>query len=537
MIKAILQKELIKLKYFLLLSTIFYIVLLAYYYFNLNFSFSTIEPESMMWYKFAQLEDKPYSYFLYFYILYGISYAFTQFLPEVIQKRVKLTIHLPLSLTKIVLYHTIITITIILFFSFIFSIFLLIINSQYYPKELLYIMTKDSIAFTLIGIVSYILVSSLIIEQNKKVLILKLLIFILFIFLSIKSRFFLEDFSLYFVLVMFSLFMLLDSFYSIKHQRLGVIYNSSFTIILIIFTYLSYINYDKNYQKEFYKYYIFYSDILEDFVYQKNFGAHRFEYGVKDKKIFDQKEYESTLPFVYYRDLELQNKLPITINNKIFTKNEIRDSKLSFDYQVKYLEKKEIDFFPLFNPQSNVAMIKFAEEFFGFFENTIKIYDFDNKYLEKSSKELNEILKEKDFSFPAKKIFGKATNIKPFDLGYLILDSKNNLFNLRKYDNNLILKKINLDKNIEIEYIHISENRQKNFSGYAIDRNSNFYLLTWDFELKKLDLELFDYKNMRLRFISEPTHYLVRYDDGNNYFAVRFSKDNLQKLNDIKFEE
>jgi len=537
MLKSIFSKELLKLKYFLVLSIILYIIILFYYYFHLNFEFSTVEPESMMWYKFAQLEDKPYSYFLYFYILFGLSFAFFQFLPEIIQKRVKLTIHLPLSLVKITFYHTIIAITTLLLFSIVFSILLLIINSQYYPKELVLIMLKDSFAFSLISIIAYILTSSLIIEQNKKIVALKLLIFILFIFLSIKTRFFLQDFGLFFVLIIFSSFTLLDSFYSIKYQRLGKIYTISFIMIFTTLIYLSYLNYKNNYQKEFHKYYIFYSDILENFVYQKNFGAHQFEYGIKNSKTFSQKEYEATLPFVYYRDLELQNKLPVTINNKVFEKNEIRDAKLSFDYQAHYLEEKEVDFFPLFNPQSTVAMIKFAEEFFGFFDKEVKIYDFDNKYLKNSSKELNHILKEKNFSFKAKKIFGKTTNIKPFDLGYLIIDDKNKLFNLRKYDNKIILKEIKKDENIEIEYIHISENRQKKFSGYAIDKNSNFYILTWNFEFKKLDLPKFDYKNMRLRFISEPTHYLVRYDDGKEYFAARFAKDSLEKLNEIKFEE
>ncbi|WP_418185298.1 DUF4857 domain-containing protein [Aliarcobacter vitoriensis] len=537
MLKSIFLKEFMKLKYFLILSIIFYIILLSYYYFKLNFEFSTIEPESMMWYKFAQLENKPYSYFLYFYIIFGITFAFAQFLPEIIQKRVKLTIHLPLSLTKITFYHVTISIIIILLFSTLFSILLLVINNQYYPKELVEIMIKDSFTFALISIISYSLVSALIIEQNKKVFILKLLIFILFIFLSIKSRFFIQDFSLFFALIIFSPFILLDSFYSIKHQRLGKIYTSAFAIFLTIFIYFSYENYEKNYQKEFYKYYIFYSDIVEDFVYQKNFGAHQFEYGIKNSKTFSQKEYEDTLPFVYYRNLELQNRLPVVIKDRIFNKNEIRDTKLSFDYQPRYLEEKEIDFFPLFNPQSTIAMIKFAEEFFGFFDKEVKIYDFDNKYLEDFSNKLSKNLQELNFVFPAKKIFGKPTNIKPFDLGYLIIDNDNKMFNLRKYDNEIILKEIKKDKDIEVEYIYISENRQKNFSGYAIDKNNNFYLLSWDFEFKKLDLPKFDYKNMRLRFISEPTHYLVRYDDGKNYFAVRFSKDNLQKLNEIKFED
>jgi len=537
MFKSIFTKELLKLKYFLLLSILFCIITLFYFYFQLNFEFSTIEPETMMWYKFVQLEDKPYIYFIYFYILFAVAFAFVQFLPEIIQKRVKLTLHLPLSLTKITLYHTTIAISIILFFCAVFSSLLLIITSQYYPIRLIEIVLKDSLAFSLIATISYILTSSLIIEQNRKVLLLKLLFFSIFIFLSIKARFYTQDFVLFVALFLFSPFILLDSFYSIKHQRLGKVYKSLLAISFSILLYFSYINYEKNYKIEFYKYYIFYSDILKDFVYQKNFGAHNFEYGINNSKTFTQKEYKDALPFVHYRDLELQNKLPIIIDGKAYSKNEIRDSKLSFDYQIKYLEEKEISFNPLFNAQSTIAMISFAEEFFGFFGQSIEVYDFDHGYLKEFSQKLNDMLKEQNFSFPAKKVFGKSTNLKPFDLGYIILDNNNKVFNLRKYDDEVVLKKIDFDDNIEIEYIYISENRQKKFSGYAIDKNSNFYLLTWDFKFLKLDLTNFNYKNMRLRFIVEPTRYLIRYDDGHRYFAAIFSKDNLQKLNEIKFEK
>ncbi|WP_151943896.1 DUF4857 domain-containing protein, partial [Aliarcobacter butzleri] len=270
---------------------------------------------------------------------------------------------------------------------------------------------------------------------------------------------------------------------------------------------------------------------------QKNFGEHRFEYGIKDDKTFLQKEYESYLPFVYWRDLDIQKKLPVIINEKVFTKDEIKDSKLGFDYNHKLLKKQETELYPLFNPQTNEGMIKFPEEFFGIFKDGAKIYDFDNDHLKEDSKELNKKLQEVNFSYPIKNIWGKTTNIKPFDLGYLIIDNKNRLFNLKKENNNIQIKEIEYPKNIDIVYINIAENKQQNLSGYAIDKNSNFYLLTWDFEFIKLDLKEFDYKKMRLKFIADPVNYLIRYDDQKNYYAVIYSKDDYKKIKEINFKD
>lgn len=433
----------------------------------------------MMWYRFIHLEHKPHFILYYFYLFVGIIVATSQFLPEIIQKRLKLTLHLPLNIFKNIFLHLFIGIIFICLIITLFSIPLLRIISDYYPKEIVQVVFEDSLFFTLISLLTYIFISLVIMEQNRIKQLLKAVFTLLFLF---------------------------------------------------------YFSFQGNFEKEFHKYYIFYSDILDEFVYQKNFGEHRFEYGIKDKKTFSQKEYESYLPFVYYRDLEIQKKLPIQIKDIFYDANEIKSSKLGFEYNYKMLKKKQVELYPLFNPQSNIGMIKFPEEVFGIFKDGAKVYDFDNDYLKTKSEELNEKLKELNFSYPAKNIWGKTTNIKPFDLGYLILDNQNRLFNLKKQNDKITIKEINYPKNQELIYINVSENRQQKLSGYAIDKNSNFYLLTWDFEFIKLDLKEFDYKNMRLKLIADPLHYLIRYDNGNSYFAAIFSKENYKKIKEDKWD-
>lgn len=479
MFKSIFLKEWLKIKYPLFFLLIFSIIILSYFAFDLNFQFSTIEPESMMWYRFIHLEHKPHFILYYFYLFVGIIVATSQFLPEIIQKRVKVTLHLPLNIFQNIFLHLLIGFIFICSIITLFSISLLRIISDYYPNEIVQVVFEDSLFFSLITLLTYILISLIIMEQN----------------------------------------------------RIKQLLKTVFTLLVLF-----YFGFQGSFEKEFHKYYIFYSDILDEFVYQKNFGEHRFEYGIKDKKTFSQKEYESYLPFVYYRDLEIQKKLPIQIKNISYDANEIKNSKLGFEYNYKMLKKKEVELYPLFNPQKDIGMIKFPEEVFGIFKDGAKVYDFDNDHLKTKSEELNQKLKELNFSYPAKNIWGKTTNIKPFDLGYLILDNKNRLFNLKKEDDKITIKEISYPKDEEIVYINISENRQQKLSGYAIDKNSNFYLLTWDFEFIKLDLKEFDYKNMRLKLIADPLHYLIRYDDGNSYFAAMFSKENYKKIKEEKWD-
>ena len=535
MLNSIIKKEWLKLRFYIFGLFVLMVVSLGYFAFELNFSFSTIEPESMMWYRFAHLKDKPYFYLSYLFLAIGIIVSLAQFLPEKIQKRIKIMTHLPLDLKTSLFYHLLIGVMFISILTTILGISLLLILINYYPDIIIQVALKDTIAYSFASIVVYIGLSAVIIEQKPAIAGLKLIVISLFIVSFLKSHFTIID-SIWLLFLIFIPFVSLDSFYSIKQQRLNSnLFKISGIVILGGLFYSGYINYKENYHKTFNKYYIFYSNIIKDFVYQKNYGKHQFEYGIKDKKTFDRVEYESYLPFVYWRNLDIQKKLPVVIDGVKFDKKTIKKSRLSFSYNPKLLKKLEVELYPLLNPQSNKGMIRFPEEMFSISSKGAFVYDYDNGINEDLTTKLNIELANSDFKFPALNIWGKPTNMKPYDKGYLIQDSNKNLFNLKRANDIISVKKISYPKGIELAFVKLSENKQKRLSGYAIDTNSNFYLLDWDFGFIKIELSEFNYKTMKLKLISNPLNYLIRYDDGDNYYAIAISKD-FTKIKTVKIE-
>ncbi len=533
MINSIIKKEWLKLKFYFL-GIIFLIVSsLIYFAFHLDFAFATIEPESMMWYKFAHLEDKPYYYLSYLFCGIGAIISVAQFLPERIQDRIKIMAHLPLNLRDSLFYHLFIGVGFVTLLCTILTISLLLILLNYYPDVIIQVAFKDTIAYSFASIVLYVGLSSVIIEKKPIIVFVKFLIISLFITSFLKNQFFVED-LVWLLFLFFIPFVALDSFYSIKQQRLNsLFFKVSGLLIIGVLFYGGYVNYKENYKKEFNRYYIFYSNILKDFVYQKNFGDHRFEYGIQGKKTFDRIKYESYLPFVYWRNLDIQGKLPFKIDDIEFDKKIIKKSRLGFSYNPNMLKKLEVKLYPLLNPQSDKGMIKFPEEMFSITSKGAFIYDYDNGRNSELSDDLNIELEKNNFKFPASNIWGKPTNMKPYDKGYLVLDSKAQLFNIKRQDGQIEVNKIFYPKGINLAFIKLSENKQKLLSGYAIDTNSNFYFLTWDFKFVKLELVDFDYKLMKLKLISNPMNYLIRYDDGVDYYAAVFTKD--KKYKKIKF--
>jgi len=533
MIRSIIKKEWLKLKVYFFASIAVIIASLGYFAFNLNFAFSTIEPESMMWYKFAHLQDKPYYYLSYLFLLVAVVISFTQFMPERINKRIKIMAHMPLDLKNALFMHLLIGVCFIAVLTTILSIGLLVVLATYYPNEILFIALKDTFFYTFISFVLYIGFSSVIIESKNNIAFAKFILVAIFLLILLKVEYTTNDF-LWIGFLLFIPFLALDSFYSIKQQRLeSFVFRGSLSVVVVSLIYFTYLNYTQNYKHTFNKYYIFYSNVVNDFVYQKNFGDHQFEYGIKDKKTFDRYEYESYLPFVYWRNLDIQKKLPIIIGEDSYDKKTIKASRLGFDYNPTMLKKLEVGLYPLLNPDSNKGMIKFPEEVFGIGKKGVKIYDYDNRFLKDQVDDLTQKLSSVDFKYPALNIWGKATNMKPFDKGYLVYDKNKNLFNIKRANGITEVKKVPVPNGIELAFVKLSENKARKLSGYAIDINSNFYLLTWDFGFIKLELENFDYKTMKLKLISNPVNYLIRYDDGINYHATVFEKSKYQKIKSV----
>lgn len=536
MIRSILKKEFLKTKLYFFVAFICTLAMVIYFAYNLDFLFSTVEPESMMWYRFIHLEQKPYDIFSNLFLIIGALIAITQFVPERIKNRIKLITHLPISMQKSLFLHLLVGLSIVFVLSIILTFLVTFIMHYYYPSELITLAYKDFVFYTLGGFLTYLFLSSAILERDSKIAILKFVLGLFLLFIFMKSRFYMIDILWGFVLIML-FYVNLDSFYSIKYQRLrSAIFITFFTFCSAYIIFEGYTTYKSNYEKTFNKYYIFYSSIKNDFIYQKNFGDHQFEYGIKDKETFDQKTYESYLPFVYWRNLDIQGKLPLHVKDNVFSKNDIKSSRLSFSYNPRYLEKLEIEFYPLINPDTAVGMIKFPEHMFYVASNELRVFNYDNKLNKELTQEINDKLNALHVNFPLQYTWGKPTNMKAYDLGYLLLDNQDKLYNIKRQNSVIHVKEISYPKDIKIAFIKLSENKQKKLAGYAIDTNSNVYLLDWDFTFHKLDIKGFDYKNMKFQLISNPIYYLFRFDDGKTYNAAIFTK-KLQKIKEIELSK
>ena len=111
------------------------------------------------------------------------------------------------------------------------------------------------------------------------------------------------------------------------------------------------------------------------------------------------------------------------------------------------------------------------------------------------------------FVFPATVVGGKTTNLKPFDEGFFIRDSKGQVFHLKRVLNQPQVINTFIDPSLEIKDIIISENRRKGFYGTIITDQGDVYLISYDnYRLIKLPLNEYRPDRMDFRLLISPLH-------------------------------
>lgn len=520
MIRAIMLKEWVKLRLLITALALFALVLIIILAYQTHTLFLSSEPESLLWHRFVFFDEHPHGFLKITSLCLGFVIALGQFYVE--RNRGRILVHLPINSWLTLLFHQLIGIGIIGFFGAITSIGIWLVFVYFYPSVLLHVSLFDNLLFLLGGCLSYLGWCALILEPKIKNIPIKAF----FVFSILGLLISLNNYD-YILLWIFSAFIFvllgIDSVLAISNKRLYLFY-PLFILFFISICWIGGVHLWKNAIPKKAHYYPFYSVVLETFVYQRNLGGHNFEYGTLEGEKMSFARFKTALPFVYWRDLQTQGELPVTINNQKFDANLIKKERLSLSYSPSLLNPPRVELYPLFNPDPNVGIIPFPTNAIYAKKDKLIAFHHHGDINKELTNQLNNALYEHEFSFPIKNIWGKFTNLKPYDLGLFFQDSNNKLYHMLRYGNALHVKPILSPE--KLEYLHISENAQKQIAGYGIGESGKFYILLQDgFIFTPLNLNYFDYKKMNLQFLSDPLQYIVRYEDGNDYFIHRFSKD------------
>ncbi len=291
---------------------------------------------------------------------------------------------------------------------------------------------------------------------------------------------------------------------------------SRYCIIILAIAAMSYslpIGFDKVFGQKIGNPLLFFSPVLEQFVYRESLGGHQFNYKDEDGNSYNRAEFEALLPFLYFRNLERKKLLPVTVSGQSFNAEAIKAGKQGFETKSRHLDghHQQIDLYPLFNNNPEVAIMPFPEDVFRFTYGAMEFVNADyNKLDMVLTGRFTDALKKLDFNFPATVVGGKTTNLKPFDEGFFIRDSSGVVFHVKRVLDKPLIVRTPIDPALDIQDIVISENRRKEFYGTIFTRQGGLHLISYDnYRLIPLPVDNYRPKDMDFTLLINPLYKTV----------------------------
>lgn len=302
---------------------------------------------------------------------------------------------------------------------------------------------------------------------------------------------------------------------------------SRFSALFLSVTAMSYAlpaGYDTVFGKQAGNPLLFFSPLLEQFLYRESMGGHRFRYQSEDGKQYARAEFESQLPFLYYKNLEKKNLLPVTVAGELYDKQAIKAGKQGIDIKSRHLDghHQQIELYPLFNNDPEVAIMPFPEDVFRFTDQAMEFVNGDQNRIDLGlTTRFTMALQEKGFVFPATVIGGKTTNLKPFDEGYFVRDADGHIFHIKRILDAPHVVRTDIDSTLDVQDIVISENRRKEFFGTIITRTGELFLISYeDYQLIPLPVEQYRPDRMDFKLLINPVYKTAVISDGKRVHGV-----------------
>lgn len=272
-----------------------------------------------------------------------------------------------------------------------------------------------------------------------------------------------------------------------------------------------------------------YSEIIGDFamlqtgeVNEK--GKPKINYTDRRGNNYTEAQFDSILPTFYYRQLVTDNRLPDTILGQHVTAQTIKKGNFIFRSRPSEINARFAPLYPLLESRSKRVDLEMPDDVFRFSKRGIEFIDMETNSVNKEKSMLfQNVFEQKNVVLPAKHIAGNPTNRKEYDEGYFFVDAQNRLFHLKQMQGRPFLRLVEMDANVEISHIFVTEYPSRRYFAFLTDVEHNFYVLTApDYRLQKVAIPPFDARKDEITIFGNMFNWTVKQsaDSDEQYTAI-----------------
>ena len=240
-------------------------------------------------------------------------------------------------------------------------------------------------------------------------------------------------------------------------------------------------------------------------------------------KTYTDKEFDSILPLFYYRQLMVDGRNPDTLYGKALTPQSVSMQSFIFRHNPSDINKVKPKLYPLLESMSGRVDLEMPDDVFRI-DNHIEFIDMaTNRVNESKSERFTRSLIDKGFQFPARYVQGNPTVQKEYDEGYMLIDSKGELFHLKQVKGRPHIKHIDLPDSIQPADLFVTEFSDRRSYAFLSDARHQFYVITKpEYALRRLPVDSFDPHSETMLIIADPLNWTVNIssDVTDRYYAL-----------------
>lgn len=274
---------------------------------------------------------------------------------------------------------------------------------------------------------------------------------------------------------------------------------------------------------------MFYSPVKRDFVFREHRGDHDFTYASAGGETFDRRDFEKTLPFIYYRNMDLWGLLPITVDGQTFDREAIRDARQVFELKAFEIADRHpsVPVFALLDSDPGQAGLSFPEDVFRMTRDAMEFVNVDiNRVDPDLTERFTTALRDQDFAFPARLVAGKQTILKPFDEGVFIVDAAGAVFHVKRTGDTPVVRRTPIPTDLGIRSIKVTENERRVFLALMLTGDGRLFLLrSGSYDLVPLPVEGYDPDSMDYKLLVNPIAPTAVYGNDRIVRAVAMTPD------------
>ena len=234
---------------------------------------------------------------------------------------------------------------------------------------------------------------------------------------------------------------------------------------------------------------------------------------------FSEHEFDSIMPTVYARQLSQEGRLPERIAGRTVDVQSIEQGNFVFRALPTEHNRPQIGLYQLLTGASCHSALGMPDDVFRITDSSIEFVSMaSNAILPRKSERYTRALADNGFAFPALCITGNATTHKPYDNGYLLIDSKGRAFQMKQLCHGRpFVRRIDAPADLRFVQAYVTEFPDRRFIGFLADADGIFHTIDADtYALHRLPLPPIDIDRERLIVVGDLFYWTAIVDCGNH---------------------